>query len=135
MTLAAEYRAFKQFSLYCSSYTQAKSGFWKASLFLLMAALAKPAQAETFTSAEFLKWKLSSQKSYFRTSIGMAGLIAAQNDKAHAKCIENWYLDRERDATDFILETMKRFPSYHPRGVLLAVLEKQCGTFQYKKGD
>jgi len=99
----------------------------------LAVAMTQPVKAETFTSAEFLKWKLSSQKSYFRTSIGMAGLIIGQSNKEHARCVEKWYFKRERDAADFILETMRRFPSYHPRGVILAVLEKQCGKFSYGK--
>lgn len=89
-------------------------------------------EQEKFTSAEFLKWKLASQKNYFWISIGMAGLIAGQNDREQARCIERWFADNERDATDHLLETMQRFPNYHPRGVILAVLKKQCGSFEYR---
>lgn len=86
---------------------------------------------ETFTSAEFLKWKLSDQKGYFRTNIGMASLIAAQNDRAHAKCIEDWYLGSEREAADYILASMRRYPEHHPRAIIMAALQKVCGPFKY----
>jgi|GEM_PF-1734866 len=132
MNLAAEFRGFKQYSLECSTYPQAKSGAWKASLLLLMAVMAKPVQAgETFTSAEFLKWKLESQESYFRTNIGMASLIAAQNDKKHARCIEEWFTVDERRARDYILKVMREYPDHHPRGVIVAILKQKCGSFNY----
>lgn len=88
-------------------------------------------QAETFTSAEFLKWKQVNQESYFRTNIGMASLIALQNDKRHAKCLEEWYYVDQRRARDYILKTMREHPEYHPRGVLVAIMKKKCGSFNY----
>jgi hypothetical protein len=123
---------FKQFSLKCSNHAQVIFSTWKAAFLLLALVLTAPAQAEDFTSAEFLKWKLASQKNYFWISIGMAGLIAGQNDKKQARCIERWFAENERDAMGHILEAMRRFPEYHPRGVILAVLKKQCGSFEYR---
>ena len=89
------------------------------------------ADAETFKSREFLTWSEPSQDLYIHTSVSMAGLLAAKNDEKHGDCIENWYFDDETAANDFIRETMNRFPDYHPRGVIVAVLEKRCGTFDY----
>lgn len=132
MNLAAEFRGFKQYSLECSTYPQAKSGVWKASLLLLMAVMAKPVQAgETFTSAEFLKWKLANQEAYLRTNIGMAVLVAEQNEKKHAACIQEWYTVDERRARDYILMVMRKYPDHHPRGVIAAVIIQQCGNFNY----
>ncbi|MET1414385.1 hypothetical protein ABVF61_19085 [Roseibium sp. HPY-6] len=88
--------------------------------------------AETFKSAEFLKWKRESQNFYIDANIGMAGLIAAQNDKKHAECLEGWYWDDKVKSIDFILKSMRDFPDYHPRGVILGVLEAQCGKFEYR---
>lgn len=88
---------------------------------------ASSVQAETFTSAQFLEWPRKSQSSYFRTSIGMAGFIVSMRDKPKARCLENWYFSDAAAAEDTILATMRRFPEFHPRGVIVAVLQKQCG--------
>lgn len=89
------------------------------------------AASENFKSAEFLQWKRESQDFYIDANIGMAGLIAVQNDKKHQTCIENWYLDDKPKTIESILSTMRKFPEFHPRGVILAMMEKQCGTFTY----
>ena len=85
-----------------------------------------------FKSSEFLKWKRSSQEFYLDATIGMAGLIASQNDKEQGKCIDSWYIDDHAAAIDYILDTMRRAPDYHPRGVIAAVIEKKCGDLRYK---
>ena len=100
-------------------------------LLIFMVFYPHAAHAETLKSAEFLTWKRPAQESYINTSIGMAGLIAAQNDKKHANCLENWYWDNQQKSTDFILKSMREYSAYHPRGVILAVLEAQCGKFDY----
>ena len=82
-------------------------------------------------ASEFLTWKYKSQAFYIETSIGMASLVAAQNDKAHAKCLEAWYYEDEDAGNRFILDTMRTHPDYHPRGVILGVLQKKCGSFDY----
>lgn len=88
-------------------------------------------KAESFKSSEFISWQRDNQEYFIRISIGMAVLIADQNDKAQAACLSDWFGKDEAAAYNRILETMKRFPDYHPRGVILAVAEKQCGPFIY----
>ena len=88
-------------------------------------------QAETFTSAEFLKWKLEDQKNYLRISVGMASMIALQNDKKHAACIEEWYYVDERRVVTYILKNMEAYPDYHPRAILMGLMRKECGSFDY----
>lgn len=61
----------------------------------------------------------------------MAGLIAGQNDEKQGACIDDWYFRNESEAHDYIIGVMKTYPSYHPRGVILAVLEKRCGELRY----
>ena len=61
----------------------------------------------------------------------MAGFISGQNDKEHAKCLETWYFNDEEGATERIYRAMRKYPDYHPRAVIVAVLQKQCGSFQY----
>ena len=87
---------------------------------------------KVFKSMEFLKWDRESQDYYIRTSVGMASLVSAQSDKTHAKCLDNWY-SAEKPANDLVLTAMARFPEFHPRGVILAVMQKQCGSFDPSK--
>ncbi len=87
--------------------------------------------AQGFTGEQFLKWERKAQDYYFRTAIGMAGLIARQNIKQQGRCIDNWYFKNSEKAGDEILQIIKKFREYHPRGVILAVLEKKCGTLIY----
>lgn len=104
----------------------------RASIFVLLLVNHTPAYAkDVFKSSEFMTWSEGNRSLYIRTSIGMAGLIAGYNDKKHMTCLENWYLRSEKESNEFIYQAMKKFPDFHPRGVIMAVLEKKCGTFEY----
>lgn len=87
--------------------------------------------AEIFKSADFLKWSVKNQSFYFRTSIGMAGLVAGRNDKRQGKCIDGWYFANQDKAHEEIVSVMEKHPAFHPRGVILAILEKKCGKLLY----
>jgi hypothetical protein len=84
-----------------------------------------------FKSSKFLTYPAESQKGYISTAVMMAGSIAAQNKQEQARCIDGWAA--QHDATGFrpVVEAMQRFPDYHPAGVILAVLQKACGSFKY----
>ena len=87
--------------------------------------------AEIFKGSEFLTWKSDSQHFYIENTIGVASLIATRNDSEHAKCIEDWYYSSQDEKDAIILDVMKKNPDYHPRGVILSILEKKCGSFKY----
>ncbi|MEO1151108.1 MAG: hypothetical protein AAFW83_08990 [Pseudomonadota bacterium] len=91
---------------------------------------AKPEQ-NIFKAAQFLTWDRQNKEIYIRTTIGVAGYISLQNDEPHGRCIENWYNSDHDKNNEYILGTMRRFPDYHPRGIIMAILEKQCGSFNY----
>lgn len=84
-------------------------------------------------SEDVLKWPADSQSFYFRTSVGMAGLIAARNNKKHSACVDDWYFSDVTKADAAIRETMAQNPTYHPQAVILALLQKACGSFAYGK--
>lgn len=86
--------------------------------------------AETFTSREFLTWSREGQASYLHTAIGMAGLIAKRYEPTKGKCIDDWYFGEVPRSHDHIQTVMQKYPNYHPLGVVLAVLEKQCGKLR-----
>jgi len=87
------------------------------------------AAEEIFKSSEFLTWDRKNQEFYIETSVGMAGLVALQINKQHSQCISDWYYHDEEKAMQHILSVMSDYPDFHPRGVILAVIEKKCGEF------
>lgn len=86
-----------------------------------------PAHAGAFTSEEFLSWAPRNQAFYIEASVGMASLIAGQRDTAQGRCIDDWYYGDEAAGTASILGVMRENPRNHPRGIVLAVLQKRCG--------
>ena len=93
--------------------------------------LAHNANAGEFTSRKFLTWKESSQNFYIEACVGMAAFIAAQIDSKskQAQCISKWYYPAETEKNGFIKKVMRKNDTFHPRAIILGVLEKQCGEF------
>ena len=80
-----------------------------------------------FRSKTFLMWDDANQSFYIEASVGMASLIAARMDKAQGKCIDDWYYADENAANASIRKIMTQYPENHPRGIILAVVQKKCG--------
>lgn len=92
--------------------------------------------ASEFTAADVLGWSKKSQDWYFQTSITMASFIATQNPGDHAKCIEDWYFEGgqvDHRRNDQIRSDLQRFPDYHPTAIILARIEKVCGSLVFAK--
>ena len=101
---------------------------------IVVAALltALPAKAETFKSADFLKWAPGSQRSYFATSVTMASAIVRVNSTQQSTCINTWYGRNREKVEQRFIAVMRQYPDYHPQSVILAVIEKQCGSVKYR---
>ena len=104
-------------------------------MLIALAAGAYPqiAFADRFTGADFLKWERASQNSLITYSITMTGIVATQGRQDIATCIDDWYPldpDIKRRRQELIRKTIRENPSYHPQGVILAILQKQCGSFK-----
>lgn len=105
-----------------------------ASIFVSVLAICTQANAEdVFKSSEFLKWSEAQRSFYIRTSVGMASLISRYNDEPHAKCLEEWYYSDEGKSNNVIYDVMHKYPNDHPRGLIFAVMKKQCGSFNYSE--
>jgi hypothetical protein len=87
--------------------------------------------SDKFKSAEFLTWAAENQKSYIVTSVVMAGVIAGQNNPDQSKCIGQWMTSNEQTGFPSVKDAMTRFPEHHPTGVIVAVLEKACGSVKW----
>ena len=109
-----------------------KSAF-KARIFVVLLTYSMPSYAkDMFKNSDFLKWSEDNRSFYIRTSVGMASFIASKNDTKHADCLAKWYFTDQPKKNAFIYGIMKQYPDYHPRGIIMAVLQKQCGSFRYK---
>lgn len=95
---------------------------------LALFAGASAAHAQTFTSEEFLKWPKSQQQSYLTISASMAGVITTQLNKTQAKCIDQWYKKEAQNNHRALTETMRKFKTYHPQGVILWMIQRECGA-------
>ena len=100
-----------------------------AGLALALCGAAPEVRAETFTSEKFLKWPAESQASYFRTSIGMAAIIASQRGNGYGRCVSDWYFGSPEGRHTALREAMRKNSSFHPQAVILAILQKACGSF------
>ena len=91
-------------------------------------------RADDFTAADVLEWERDSQDWYFQVSVTMAGVIAAQNESPQAECINDWYFSPAVDRNarnNEIRETMSKFSNYHPASVVIAAIERECGTLSF----
>jgi len=105
-----------------------------ASLSTLVCSVAPGAFAgDGFKASEFLTYPAQSQKSYITSSAMMAGLIASQNNRAQAVCIDDWVAQQSGQGYGAVVEAMRKLPDYHPSAVIVAVLDKACGSFKYLK--
>ena len=104
-------------------------------LFFVFFSYSQASFAEGFTGEKFLKWKRESQDSFIGTSITMVAVVATQGRQNIASCIDDWYSEDgsiQDQRHGFILDTIREYPSYHPQGIILAVLQKRCGSFKDK---
>lgn len=101
---------------------------------ILVATYPDQTSAQGFTGAQFLERSVDAQGAYIDVAVQMAGFVAAQNNGPQAKCIDDWYLvgngTRDRRVKE-ITAAMRANPTYHPGAVVIAVLQKACGSFKY----
>ncbi|WP_141693964.1 hypothetical protein [Methyloligella halotolerans] len=88
-------------------------------------------QGEGFTGERFLEYPKNAQMAYITSSALMAGVIAAQNKKPQAQCIDKWAVAAMKNEYKEVIDAMSEFPDHHPTGVIVAVLQKACGRFKY----
>ncbi|MCV0370225.1 hypothetical protein [Filomicrobium sp.] len=104
-----------------------------ASLCTIVCGLASGATAEDFKSSKFLTYPADAQTNYISTSAVAAASIAGLNSSAQAKCLGEWVSRHKGSGYQPVLEVMRKYPDDHPTGLILAVLQKECGPFKYVK--
>ena len=89
--------------------------------------------AESFTSAEFLEWPAAKKNGYIVTSATMAGVIVAQVDPVQARCVDDWLAQEAQLQHRSVKSAMRQFSNYHPQGVILWVIQNECGEISPEK--
>lgn len=82
--------------------------------------------ADGFDGTDLLEWSQDSQRFYLEASASMAGVIVAQNDPDQARCIDDWHAREHAMQYEETLKSIRSYPTYHPQGVLFAILRKAC---------
>ena len=89
-------------------------------------------KANSFKVSEFLEWNDSSKELFLDSAILMAGSIASLNTKGQGRCVYDWYFSSGvAEVRKTLLDVMAKYPDHPPTGVIIAVAQKQCGTFRY----
>jgi len=91
------------------------------------------AERQSFTSTQFLQNSEDARTSYIAAAAMMAGVIAAQNKPSQARCVDEWMAQNRKDKFAAVTKVMGLYGEHHPQGIILAVLQKACGTFKYVK--
>lgn len=103
-----------------------------ASFIVFLLGYCMPSCAEKrFTSKDFLEWGDEEKSSYIQISLITANTIASRNDQNQSTCIGDWYDRNKDDANDYIYGVMEKNADHHPVAIILAIAEKECGSFQY----
>lgn len=82
--------------------------------------------ADGFDGADLLEWSQDSQRFYIEASASMAGVIVAQSDPDLARCIDEWHAREHAMQYAETLKSIRSYPTYHPQGVLFAILRQAC---------
>lgn len=101
------------------------------SAWMVLGAGAVQADDERYTAGEFLEQPEFNRSSYISVSLMAANLIAMDNDKEQADCIGDWYSADRKGRNELIYRMMEKHPDYHPMAIIIAIAERECGSFKY----
>lgn len=90
------------------------------------------AYSEDFTAKDFLKLNEAHQKFWIEGAIDMTGLvISTGGNKQKARCISEWYYgDNHAERNSLILASMQKYPDVPPNAIVLALIERGCGSLK-----
>lgn len=87
--------------------------------------------AAGFTGKEFASWSIDGQNGYIQASVTMAGVVLTRLKPSASNCIDTWYFGASKAERDrYIRETIASFDEHHPAGVILAIIEQECGKLK-----
>jgi hypothetical protein len=104
-----------------------------AAILTSLLALTTQAYAQDgYTSADLLERPVEAQNAHIQISVGMIGVVATQTRPEIARCVDDWFFGDDAimaERTENIRSVMREHSSFHPAGVILAVVQQACGSF------
>ena len=86
-----------------------------------------------FKSSKFLTYSAEAQRSYIDTAAVAATVVVSLNSSSQAKCLGEWVAKHRSGDFAPVFDAMRKYPDDHPMGLIIAVLQKECGAFNYAK--
>jgi len=88
------------------------------------------ALSKGFENRHFLEMGDTQKKFWLDGAITALSHVAASRDKKAGECVYNWYFgDKIADRNGLIIASMKKYPDIRPTAVLMALTERECGTY------
>lgn len=72
---------------------------------------------EAFKSSKFLTYSAEQQKNYINISMVIVSLVASQNSRSYADCLNNWSAKNVESGYQPVIEAIKDFPTTTPPGL------------------
>lgn len=94
---------------------------------VLTVSFAGAAMAEEKKAASFLAANSQGQIGYINASLTMAQALLS---KTQAECISKWSAANEPNGYKEVIDTVRKYDTYHPSSVIAAIIEKACGSFE-----
>lgn len=88
--------------------------------------------AEAFTGKTFLSWPEEEQRGYLDAQIVMASTIVSRTKPEMSQCMAELYygsLGLTNEGFASLINRIQEYETFHPSSVLVAVIEKECGSF------
>lgn len=116
--------------------TALKQTFYASMCLVFISFYPQPSAAGgDFTAADLLAWSEEGRSNYYQIAIGMMGAAFSQNRIGYGTCIGEWYFADNGNTDNPHREldrAMKRFSEYDPRGIIIGIIEKKCGSLPLK---
>ncbi|MDJ0685152.1 MAG: hypothetical protein QNJ84_10650 [Alphaproteobacteria bacterium] len=84
-----------------------------------------------FTGADFIKWSGKDQRSFVNNSIVMAIYLISQSDRSVSECVTRWFGAERTLGFDNVRSMIERNTSRNPQIVILAMMERECGSLDF----
>jgi hypothetical protein len=97
---------------------------------LIFNGLNTPVWAEGFKNKNFLKLENNEKKFWLTGSIEALTHVAAAKNKKTGWCVHDWYYTDTAVKNGIILGSIEKYPDSTPSAVLLALTERECGTYR-----
>ena len=80
------------------------------------------------SNRDFMQGTPASRSVWLDAAVLMTGHVIFLRDEQQGRCIWDWYYNNPDAAQDLIYRSMEAHPDSTPTGVLIALMQRECGT-------